>query len=301
MHRLFAFASALVIAAAGFSPASAGEPVAKRLSSKADVRDLVDEVDRGNASAVVRAAGSLAAAGGAHAAWGLSRLTRARDPEARIAVLEAARKIDLRAPELLEEIREMLEYERADDVLRSACETFGRIGDGADVPWLLELAQAEERSVKLAAFKALRQLSGQKIGFVHARWAYWWRTARERAEREVFAALDAIEDPEADAGLVRIHERMLQRNGWILLEDVRSALGGWLASDSPLTRPVALRLVGELRLGDQAEEIRRLARWTMNDELQRIAIATLACLGEEPTPEPARSPAPAGSSSHSDG
>lgn len=284
MTRLALLASALLLVPWSSAAADPGHPLG-RPAAKEAVRSLLESLDRDDADGSVAAAQALEASGGTAAAWGLSRLLRHRSPEVRAEVLRAATELGLREPELLARVRDLLGQERELDVLRAGCRTLGRIGDGSDVPWLLGLAQHEDRNVRLAAFRGLRALSGQRIGFVHERWTYWWTIAEHRATEEISAAIAALDAAPEDP-LAPIHERALVRNGWIRLDEVRGALTRWLRADSVTMRALACRVISQLQLSEYAETLHSLLRFAFEEDTERAVHDALIDLGEV-VPEPA--------------
>lgn len=228
-------------------------------------------------NAAVRIAHALGHAGGCDAVAGCLRLLDHGAVEARLAAIEAAGRAGLRLESLARRLRRTVR-EGGDHEVRAAVEALGHVGDGRDVPTLLDLTESESSRMRAAAFHALEDLTGAKMPFVRARWVWYWKGFSDRADRllpQVLAALeDAVDGPDrqALAALVR-------RYGWVDAAEVRLTVREWLVSPDRELRAIACRLVGELRLADLASETRECLRFAVSREHRQIALDALGVLG----------------------
>jgi len=214
------------------------------------VRDLVAEVLDQAPDECRRAASALSRAGGSAAADGLRRLLGHSEISVRISALDAAARLGIRLRGLTLQVRSCLESWNEGERC-AALRALGVVGDGSDVPALLEALTLESAESRLAACEALRALGGPHLRPTPARWTHWWR-AEQRTVAKVKASVEALlADPEASC-----NRESILRDGWTVLPMIEAALTEWFDQGTVSQKLLALRIVGRYRLADFADAVR---------------------------------------------
>jgi hypothetical protein len=258
--------------------------ILERLSSPVSEAQAAEAANyaREGSDAAIAVAEALGEAGGFAAAETVADLlSGTRDRSVRLAALRAAGRIGLRTPTLARRVREALESARSDEERRAVAEALGRVGDGADVPALLDLARSEDVGVRSAAFRSLRELSGKAAPDIAVRWTAWWRDLSARVEVDVRRAIDGLEsDP--DGPEAEIYRGVLRQHGWASVGILRDATRRWFGSASADLRADACRLAAVHRLADCAGAAERVYDLAMDPALRADAATALAVLGVVP-------------------
>ena len=262
------------------SPARASEV-------RAALDAALDASEQGDATLARRTAEHLGAAGGHQTLDALRTLCGHREESVRVAALEAVAKVALRAEKLATVVHGIAaDAERSEAEREAAITALGAIGDGGDIPLLLALCAAEtqEAGLRAAAFRAMGSISGAKLPFVHARWAYWWKkqSTRKKALLEK-AILTLHEDPDGDH--VELYAAVVESLAWLDLPYSAKAIESWLTGVKPHLRPVAIRLAGALGLAETAPRLVRIASKRSSGALGEAARQALEALGHPP-PDP---------------
>lgn len=249
----------------------------------AEVEGLLSRIGKRDIKGAQYAVVALRRAGGPASVTGLLKLMRHRAPAVSLDAIRASAELRLRDPLLLERLRALLDH-RDEKLAGAAITALGVLGDGTDVPLLLSLTQAPERSLKKEAFNALRKLSDTVIPNVLARWSWWWKGRRARAKRLVAAAIEAFdeeisfEDEEAaeahDRELAR-HEAVLLRDAWIVLPLVREEMRRWLRRSSPAQQVLACQLIARMGLTDLLKAVRSVKRYATH---KKVKLASSDCV-----------------------
>jgi hypothetical protein len=251
----------------------------ERIGSPADpraVKDALREADRREQPPVLLAQ-VLGYAGGAAALDGLSQLVRARDETVRITALDAAVRVGLRGERVREAAVEFARDRRGPEQL-AAITALGVVGDGRDLDFLLALAEGPDARVRREAFRALGRLTGARIPYEVARWAWHCRVLGRRADARLETALLRI-DESPESGDVEALLGDIARDAWLDLPRIRRFVHEWSTSTTEPRRRFACRLVGALRLADEADTIRSVRLFAVGEALQTEADRTLAILG----------------------
>ncbi|MHC5012040.1 MAG: HEAT repeat domain-containing protein [Planctomycetota bacterium] len=237
MTRIGSFLLVLCVAwGASYAHAEDGETMLAVADLPAHVRPqvvdrLLTEVPRCQTDECVRLATALRASGGHAAADGLRRL--------------------LRSPEIADDVRQVLS--RAEGkVAVAATETLGRVGDGRDVPFLLDALVGSDAKVAARALRALRELSGARLPASPARWRGWWEQEQPRARSELEAALVHVEAVVKRGEDPARWREVIARQGWTDVESVARAATTWLQSCHPAVRAEGFHVVASLRLAGLA-------------------------------------------------
>jgi len=83
------------------------------------------------------------------------------------------------ADDVREKCEELLQFDDSTRVHHDAIVQLGRTHDLRAVdPLFTQLADSQERAVRIAAFDALRRLTGKNYGRDEARWRAWWKNHR---------------------------------------------------------------------------------------------------------------------------
>lgn len=222
----------------------------------------------------------LADEGGPAAAEGLALLARHRDPAVREAAFLGATVLQLRHGGLREAaVAALVPYAGARPGERQAAlKALAVVGDGRDVPRLIELLRDREPGIAALARQALVRLMGVGPLVRHPeRLEAWWAGVLARAGPELDLALDTLErtpDPTAR----RAARALLGLKGLQDLGRVTARLHAWFAAGPPELRAEAAALVGEFRLAPLAREVAALAA-TGAGAAADAARAALARLG----------------------
>jgi HEAT repeat protein len=255
--------------------------------ARAAIRSLAKEEPGVLAEAALR----LAHAGGPAAAEGLPVLLGHTNAEVRLAALRTTAGMRLRSEPLRHGIQAALTGRSAAREERlTALEALGWVGDGRDVPALLDLCDDTDEETRQAAERAFLRLTGAvSPARSSARRRAWWAEVSPRAEAEVRTALDGLEgDPEGPD--TSVHRQVLRAKGWMDVEQVRARLFAWLWQPDPALRLEAIRAAAALRLVDLHAPLADLARSPSRDSLAAAAREALVALGtatpatEEPRP-----------------
>lgn len=247
------------------------------------VQAALSEARREGGDAEVVLAIALGRAGGSAAVDGLSELIRRGDRATRLCAIESARRVGLRSKALLSALRRSLEKQSL-AVRLAACMALGYVGDGRDVPTLLEMILEREPRVRLAAYQSLGRLSGASKPHVPAKWEYWWKTMEKKADEKLVPALETLtEDPSISNAAELLAS--IKRLAWLRLEMVEKTLSGWLEHGDKGLRATAARLAGELGLTDLAPKIERRRRFAATDAQRALMDEALERLGLPPEKE----------------
>jgi hypothetical protein len=299
MHRLLPAAALLALlvpvwptrARGDAAPDEVQRPLFERLGRPARRERVMD------ALAAARLAGpaglealarALGRSGGTASADALTLFLGDRSREVRIAALASTLSVGLRTPDLRDAVvactRSLDEAER-----RAAVEALGVVGDGRDVPVLLDLCAQGSSPDRRAAFRALRALTGARLPYDAPRWAYLWRSLSVRAEQEVPRALDLIaarpDDPATEVSLT-----LVRTHGWAVLPLVRHVVHGWFTDPDGRLRRNACTVAAALHLADFADAVLQTHRFALQDEATaEAATAAMRALGiQDPAAEDAR-------------
>jgi HEAT repeat protein len=220
---------------------------------------------------------TLGLTAGYGAAEGVHRILVSPRADVRIEALRSAARIRLRHRGLVGQARERLRSGEAEERL-AAVDLLGVVGDGRDVPVLLDLAADEDPHLQRAAYQALKRLSGATLPYRHARWTYWWEHQGSLAAEQVERAIERLEHrPDRDDA--EDHVAVLRTLGWIDLVAVELALQAWFHRPEAELRHAACRLAGDLRLTDCVDEVRWAGHMAMEGEVRTAAQASLKALG----------------------
>lgn len=252
--------------------------LAERIGTPAQlgpVLSILTELDRDDVGAGRSLAFLLGQAGGTAAAEGLLKLTGSSHAQIRRDALLATIKVGLRHPPLLVRIRESARDDKDERVMVAACHALGAIGDGRDVPFLLERMRSEKRRLRIGAYVAMRALSGIRIPNVRARWSDWWEQRGTRATTAIRESIAKLEAGELEPEARKKYTDALLTEAWIDFATVRKALEQWLYAEDRDLRRSACELVGRWRLTDLATAVASAAktRWARDDVKQASAEA----------------------------
>jgi len=252
------------------------------------VADALEAAHNGDSAQAVSVAQALGVAGGYAAADGLRVLVKDREAKVRVAALRAVTRVGLRSEKLAALVHGVLATsDRSKEERLAAIAAIGAIGDGGDMEILLKLASTETDvvAIRSAAFRAMAEISGAKLPYVHARWSYWWRKQSERRTALLEKAVAALDDdPEGEN--VDIYADVIETNAWFDLPYAEAAIARWLGADKRALRRIACRLAGTLRLADLTDRIASLARNRGRTPTATAARAALKTLGYTMATEP---------------
>jgi len=220
------------------------------------------EPDPDSTGAHIERARRLGATGGEAALPALQRLLRNREASVRTAALRAITRVALRSEKLAEMAHAIAASRKgACEERLAAITALGYLGDGDDMTLLLGLASRDTDSVEVrsAAFRAMGSISGSRLPFVHARWAYWWRMQSKRKPALLEKAFRALDD-EPDAASAEVYAAAVESMAWVNLPRATDYIKNWFAGADPSLRIRACRLVGSLRLADLVGKLTPIAR-----------------------------------------
>ncbi len=201
---------------------------------------------------------ALGHAGGAAAADGLADLYDYRGADLRLRALEVAQRVGLRSARLLTCIR-AARTTHDKGLRRATCAALGHLGDGRDVPFLLDAAARDDPRLRQVAFAALRRLSGEKLPPVASRWEAWWSRQVRRVEKSLPAAFKRVAaDPASPAS--RADRSLLRRHAWTDLPGTERTLEAWLDRGGADLKVVACDLARELLLADLVPKLHVVRR-----------------------------------------
>jgi hypothetical protein len=152
------------------------------------------------------------------------------------------------------------------------------VGDGGDVPALVESLRAGGQGDARATYDALTGISGVHFAYREVLWRNWWRETKANFPTRLKAALDTVETGGAP-GDVADARGVIRRTAWIDLKLVSARVERWLVSGRPELRADGYRLCAELRLGDLADDVRIAQRCEYDPALQPAAAACAKRLG----------------------
>ena len=251
------------------------------------VHELVARHRGGDAAAQMRLIRALGEAGGPAAADGLAALASLAHRDIQTAAFQAAQRIGLRHAKLRAIVHWQLGRRKTDD-REAVVGALGAVGDGRDVPILLQIAgeDDEEAEVRLAAFGALRQLSGARLPYRIERWRAWWRDLGHRGPAYLAGALKTFEeDPEQRQVAADIVARM----SWLRVDLVSKRVARWLQDEGVEVRIAAARIAGASRSAELASEL--AAAWDASksdSSFRQFAKADLDRLGAGALVKPER-------------
>lgn len=158
-------------------------------------------------------------------------------------------------------------------VRRTACLAAGRLHDARAVERLISLLEDEDRRVVSAAHKALRRLSGQRLGPDSERWTTWLAAEREWVRTESPDALARLHSPDAaivESALASLGRRRLFR------DRVREPIERRLRHSKTSVRAAAARTLAGLRDPRSLEPLME----ALGDTHPDVAEAIVATLGD---------------------
>lgn len=229
----------------------------------------------------VQKAQVLGATGGEATLTPLRRLLRDREESVRTAALRAIARVALRSERLAGMAYNIAASgEGAGEERLAAITAVGCLGDGDDMPLLLQLASRDTDSpeVRSAAFRAMGAITGGRLPFVHARWAYWWRKESKRKRALLEKALLAL-DEEPESETAGIYAAAVESMAWFDLPYATDFIKSWLAGADPALRMLACKLAGSLRLADLVGELAPIAKRRGETALGVAALEALRTLG----------------------
>jgi len=223
------------------------------------VTDLVSDEASLQSAAGLPLVAALRQSGGPHAAAGLARLVRQAEVAVQRRALRALGELGLRTAAVQRDVRRA---SRAYDagVRVEALRALGRVGDGSDVPALLEALWAEDGPTRGAALAALGELSGLALPAARQRLDLWWRALRAQDLPLVKSSVEEIELAVAEERDYAAARDALERTAWLDPETIHQTVAAWLERGNARLVREGLRLVARLRLADFAERVAGLAR-----------------------------------------
>lgn len=251
-------------------------------AAPASVEALLHAAEIGTTAQAIDTARRLAAAGGAPAARGLEQFLAHRDCRVRTAALEGLTRIGLRFDGLARHARRAVaegsEQPRHEKL--AAIRLLGAVGDGRDMPRLLEIAAptTQDRELRSTAFRAMSALTGARLPYVQSRWAYWWKKQSKRRATLLERAIEAItDDPTAET--VDLFGDVIENNAIFDLPYATAVVERWLRSGNENLILVGCHLAGALRAADLVEVLAALSRRRAADSITKAARSALARLG----------------------
>jgi hypothetical protein len=264
--RWTALAAALALAGGSAVAAGQGEPLSLESPATADVVDRLVADPRFAAPAEAqRLVGALRVAGGHAASAGLVVLLGHETDDVKATALEAIAALGLRTERTAIAVRAAA-TSPSKRVRGRAIEALGRVGDGRDVPRLLDGLDGEDPDERSACLRALRTLSGMRMAASPVRWSQWWSKAEPRAQAELqWAAQEMAIAAEAEGDL-EAYASTLVRSGWVEILAARDTARTWMQGTETSLRVQGLRLVAALRLADLAPEVASALRFAGNED-----------------------------------
>jgi hypothetical protein len=153
----------------------------------------------------------------------------------------------------MDHVRDALR-DRVPGVRLAAIAAVGRVGDSADVPFLLDSLSSTDPAELSAGHAALQSLTGLRIPPQIARWDYWWTEAQDSLGTRVDAAILTIGEGRADTDVAGARD-ILGRYAWFEPDRLKETLRRWLRSSESRLRIEGYRLAASSRCGDLAEEV----------------------------------------------
>jgi hypothetical protein len=252
------------------------------------VAELVRAVPRGDPRFARRLTAELRARGGYACARGLRALVAWEDARVRETALRAIAQNGLRVAESMEAVRAA---RRDDDpaVRDAAYAALAVVGDGTDVPSLIDSLRDNDPDGLRGAFDALTGISNVHFAYRDYLWRHWWKESQATFPARLKAALDAVES-RGRLGNVDDARGVIRRTAWIDLPQVSARLVRWLGAGGPELRTDAFRFCTDLRLGDLADTVRAAQHAEYDESVRPVALECATRLGV-PIAAPAASPA----------
>ncbi len=216
------------------------------------------------APAGVELASALRQCGGPHAASGLERLVRNGEVTVQVAALDALSELGLRTQAIQREVRRA---SRAFDVTvrAAAVRALGVLGEGEDVPGLLDALWSRESEIRAAALAALGRLSGHRLPAQRQRLDLWWSALKAEDLPLVAPSLQAIEAAALEGGDATLHRETLFRTGWLALPSIEKTAREWIESREESLVREALRIIARWCLADFRQPVAALVRPRRSD------------------------------------
>lgn len=214
--------------------------------------------------------------GGSAAVHGLLALATHSDPEVRLAVLRGVKTLGMRAASVVEVVRAAMD-DLEPAVRRAAIEALGRVGEADDVAVLIQLLSNEE-GVQAVAFRALRALTGARIGKDARSWTYWWSLAEKDLGKRVDAAIHQLGAGGTKAQVADARG-LLVGAVWFARGKLEGVAREWLGSDDARLRGEALRLITGTRLADLSGDVDQALLFELEPEVVRAGRECAAVLG----------------------
>jgi hypothetical protein len=230
-------------------------------------------LDAADALAAVKA---LTEAGGYGAAEALRPFLTHRETAVRVAALRATGVVGIRLRPLVADLRQALE-DREPAVRVAAWGALGRVGDGHDVPGLLDALESDDLETRSVALRSLHSITGVRLTASVVRWDRWWRLSTSTAPTRLYAALTGIASGmSADVATDR---ETVARYAWADVDSVEDAARAWLRSSDPRLRTEGSRTTAALRLGSLAHDVRSIARYTSDPAVFTAAREAAEAIG----------------------
>ncbi|MHC5010870.1 MAG: hypothetical protein ACYTG6_07975 [Planctomycetota bacterium] len=208
----------------------------------------------------------------------LAEALGAEEASVRMQALAKASELRLRTRRLHERVVACLAAPSPEERL-AAIRALGAVGDGRDVPGLLDLAAYGAAQDREAALEAVGAILGLVPSRNTAAREAGWEAMRARADEQVPRALAGLEfrSPGADTS---VHLETLRELGIVLVPAVKVTLLRWLEGPDDELRAAASTLAGELRLADLTPAIARLLVTSpLDPAVEREALRALDALG----------------------
>lgn len=165
-----------------------------------------------------------------------------------------------------------------DDARIAAVAALGVVGDDSDVPALIELLASEDQRLQLAAFRALKSLTGLQLPNDQRQWAYWRTHSSAQLTRRIDLAIQTIDHGGAEADLVDAR-LLLSSSAWFDARKIEDAVRAWLQSGDARLRIEGYGLTVSARLGSMAEDVTCALRLESDADVLPRAVASAKAIG----------------------
>ena len=211
-------------------------------------------------------------------AMGLLALADHSIPSVRAAALLAMTEVGLRVSTADARPARAALRDFDDDVRAAAVAALGVVGDDSDLTALIELLAHEDRRLQIAAFHALKSLTGLQLPNDQRQWSYWRTHSSAELTRRIDQAIQTIDQGGAEAD---VHDArlLLSSSAWFDARKIEDAVRAWLQSGDTRLRNEGYGLAASARLGSMADDVACALRIESDPDVLPQAVAGARALG----------------------
>jgi hypothetical protein len=243
----------------------------------AEVLALVRRTTGRDASVALRVIAALVQRPGHGASRGLVAFVPHADAATRAAALRGIADMRIRHASGMDDVRAACRD--LDAAVRAAAyAALGAIGDGSDVPLLLDTLSSQDAANVASAYAALRELTGSTLPYQERVWRQWWKETKVRAPAQLAEALACAESADTAAAKRLEAIALVAADAWIDVPAVTTRAAGWTESADATLRAIGYGLLAKLRAGDFAEHIARGLALETDADVLRLGAACAASM-----------------------